>query len=207
MRIARVLAAGSLAALVVLGGCGGGDGGGDPIEPGVFTTLDVQPATVSVTVNGTQSLTASAKDQNNGSVSGLTVTYTTSDQSRATVTNAGVVTGVAVGTATITATGTVGTVQKTKTIPVTVTTPGQSASVTATGASSFDPQTVTIVPNGTVTWTFQALHNVQFSGSGAPANIADRSSGSESRTFPTAGTYNYICTIHGSSMSGTVRVQ
>jgi plastocyanin len=194
-----------LSALLACSG-GGGDGGGTT-GPAVFTTLDVQPATVNVAVNGTQALTATAKDQNGATMSGLTVAYQSSDQTKATVTQAGVVTGVAAGTATITATGTVGTVTKTKTVNVTVSAPGQAASVTATSGNLFDPQSVTIVPGGTVTWTFQAQHNVSFTTAGAPANIGTMTSGSDSRTFPTAGTYNYFCTIHGSSMSGTVRVQ
>jgi plastocyanin len=208
MRMARVLAVGSVAVLGVLAGCGGDDGGdGGTTGPAVFTTLDVSPAAVNVTVNGTQTLTATARDQNNATMSGLTVSYTSSDASRATVTNAGVVTGVAIGTATITATGTIGTVQKTKTVTVTVAAPGQAANVTATGSSTFDPQTVTIVPNGTVTWTFQALHNVTFTGT-APTggNIPDQQSGSVARTFATAGTYDYRCTIHA-GMTGRVTVQ
>ena len=207
--MARVLTMGSVALLVAVAACGGSDGGdGGTTGPAVFTTLEIEPATVSVTPNGgTQTLTARALDQNGAAMSGLTVTYTSSDESKATVTNAGVVTGVAAGTATITATGTVGTVQKTKTVNATVASPGQAATVQATVSNSFTPSSVTIAPGGQVTWTFAALHNVQFSGTGAPANITDRSTGSESRTFPTAGTYNYICGIHGAGMSGTVRVQ
>ena len=203
MRIAGVC---MMIVAAVATGCSGGGDGPTPVVTPVFTTLDVQPATVNVTVNGTQPLTATAKDQNNATMSGLTVSFQSSDQTKASVTQAGVVTGVAAGTAVITATGTVGAVTKTKTVNVTVSVPGQAASVTATSGNAFEPQTVTVAPGGTVTWTFQALHNVTFSGTGSPANITDKSSGSDSRTFPTAGTYNYNCTIHG-GMNGTVRVQ
>lgn len=205
MRIAGVCMMVVAAALVGCGGDGGG-GGTTPDTP-VFTSVDVQPTAVSVSINGTQALTTTARDQNNATMSGATFAYQSSDLAKATVTQAGVVTGVAAGTATITATGTIGTVSKTKTVNVTVSVPGQSASVTATAGTSFDPQNVTVAPGGTVTWTFQANHNVTFSTAGAPANIPDKASGSEARTFPTAGTYNYICTIHGAGMSGTVRVQ
>ena len=108
MSIARELGVALLVTAVAA--CSGGDddddGGVGPGTP-VFTTLDVQPAAVTVAPNATQALTATAKDQNGGNMTGLTVTYASSDQTKATVSPAGVVTGVAVGTATVTATGTV----------------------------------------------------------------------------------------------------
>lgn len=189
-------------------GGGGGDGGGTT-APAVFTTLAVDPANPTIIVGGTQTLTASAKDQTGATMSGLTVTYTSANQAVATVTNAGVVTGVAAGTARITASGTVGTVTKTQDVNVTVSAapaPGATASVSATASNSFDPRTVTVTRNGVVTWTFAALHNVTFDTQGAPGNITDRSSGSAALTFPTAGTYAYHCTIHA-GMSGSVVVQ
>jgi plastocyanin len=207
MRKARVW---SVGVLMALSACSGGDDDDGGVGPGtpVFTTLDVSPATVSVAPLGTQTLTATAKDQNGATMAGLTVTYTSSDQSKATVTSpAGVVTGVAVGTATITATGVVGAVTKTKTVAVTVAAPGQTASVTATNGNQFEPKDVTVTVGGSVTWTFESNHNVTFSTAGSPANIGSRASGTEARTFPTAGTYSYICTIHGQGMSGSVKVQ
>lgn len=204
MRIAGVC---MLLAAVVLGGCGGddGDGGGTGPTP-VFTTLTLDPAAPSVVVGGTQTLSAVAKDQNGATMSGLTTTYTTSDATKATVTNAGVVTGVALGTSTITATGTVGGVSKTATATVTVTTPPATATVATTASNTFSPSSVTIARNGSVGWTFGALHNVTFDTQGAPQNITDTSTGTVSRTFATAGTYNYHCTIHGVGMSGSVIV-
>jgi plastocyanin len=48
---------------------------------------------------------------------------------------------------------------------------------------------------------------VTFQNPPAPvANIGDRSSGSDSRTFQQTGTYNYFCSIHGNAMSGTIIV-
>jgi plastocyanin len=82
-----------------------------------------------------------------------------------------------------------------------------SADVTATAGASFDPSSVDIKSGGSVTWTFESNHNVTFD-SGNPAtvqNIGTMSSGSDSRTFHTAGTYNYHCTIH-SGMTGKVVV-
>lgn len=203
MRKARVWSAG---ALLVLSACGGGgDGGGT--GPAVFTSLTIAPSSVSLPVNGTQPLTATARDQNGAAMGGLSVTYQSSDNTRATVTAGGLVTAVALGTATITATGTVGTVTQTRTVPVTIAAPSPNATVAATGNSLFEPPTVVIVPGGTVTWTFAIEHNVTF-GSSAPTggNIPNTSTGQVTRTFPNAGTYNYSCTIHP-GMSGTVTVQ
>ena len=204
MRIARLLCC--AVAVSAVGGCGGGGNGGGTGPTPVFTTLEINPATVSVAVNGTQALTAVARDQNNATMSGLTVTYASSDQTKATVTQAGVVTGVAVGTAQITATGAIGGVTKTRNVAVTVAAPTGSAAVTAAG-TSFTPSSVTITTGGQVTWTFNGEHNVTFSTAGSPTNIATRTSGTESRVFPTNGTFAYICTIHGTAMSGTVQVQ
>lgn len=203
--MSRVLAVGLLVALTACGG-DDDDGGVGPGTP-VFTTLDIQPAAVTVAPNGTQALTATARDQNAAAMTGLTVTYLTSDATRATVTPAGVVTGVAVGTATITATGVVSGVTKTKAVTVTISAPGQTAAVTATANSTFDPSNVVIAPTGTVTWTFALLHNVTWTGA-APTggNIPDQSTGTAQRTFPTAGVYDYRCTIHA-GMAGRVTVQ
>lgn len=203
MRVARLWCA--VAGLAV-GGCGGdGNGGGTGPTP-VFTTLEVNPTTVNVAVTGTQALTARALDQTGNPMSGLTVTYASSDQTKATVTQAGVVTGVAAGTAQITATGTIGGVTKTRDVAVTVAAPTGSAAVTAAG-TSFTPSSVTITTGGQVTWTFNGEHNVTFSTQGSPANIPNQTSGTQSRVFPSNGTFAYICTIHGTAMSGTVRVQ
>jgi plastocyanin len=204
MRAVRVMMAGVVMAVAACGG-GGSDGGGTT-APAVFTTLSVDPANPTIIVGGTQPLTASAKDQTGATMSGLTVTYTSANQAVATVTNAGVVTGVTAGTARITASGTVGTVTKTQDVNVTVSVPGGTASVSATASNSFDPRTVTVTRNGVVTWSFAALHNVTFDTQGAPGNITDRSSGSAALTFPNAGTYAYHCTIHA-GMSGSVVVQ
>ena len=87
-------------------------------------------------------------------------------------------------------------------------TPSATATVTL-GAASFVPASVSITRNGTVTWnnTSAVTHNVTFTAAtGAPQNIGDHTSGSNSRTFNTAGTFNYRCTLHG-GMDGAVTVQ
>jgi plastocyanin len=204
MRTARALIVGALATLAACGGDDGDDGG---TAPAVFTTLAVEPTSANLVVGGTQTITTTARDQNGGTMSGLTTTYTAGSQAIASVTNAGVITGVAVGTTTITASGTVGSVTKTATVNVTVALPGATASVAATADNKFNPTSVTVTRNGVVTWTFAAQHNVTFDTQGAPANIPNQSTGTASATFPTAGTFAYHCTIHGTGMSGSVEVK
>jgi len=96
---------------------------------------------------------------------------------------------------------------KTKAVNVTVAAPGATATVAATTQSQFEPPTVILARNGIVTWNFAMLHNVTWTGA-APTggNIPDQATGSASRTFPTAGTYDYRCTLHA-GMSGRVTVQ
>jgi plastocyanin len=193
-------------ALAALAACGGGDDGDGGTAPGVFTTLAVAPTTATVVVGGTQALTATARDQNGATMSGLTTTFTSGNNAIATVNTSGLVTGVAQGSTTIAVNGTVGTVTKTQSVSVTVTVPSGAASVAATASNQFTPATVTVTRNGTVTWSFAAQHNVTFDTQGAPPGIATRDSGTASITFPAAGTFAYHCTIHA-GMSGTVVVQ
>lgn len=77
------------------------------------------------------------------------------------------------------------------------------------GAASFAPASVTIAANGTVTWnnTSGITHNVTFTAAtGVPSDISDHSSGTNQRTFGTAGTFAFRCTLHG-GMNGSVVVQ
>lgn len=96
---------------------------------------------------------------------------------------------------------------------------GSPQAFTATGTSStppatanvsvidnaFDPDATTVAAGGTVTWTWNGAsgHNVTFpSGSSS----STQASGTFSRAFPAAGTFDYQCTIHA-GMNGTVTVQ
>jgi len=85
---------------------------------------------------------------------------------------------------------------------------GGSSTVTVgtpSGGLTFSPTNVTVAPNGTVTWSWNSggvVHDVTFPDSHSGA----MSSGTFQKTFPTAGTFNYHCAIHGEAMSGTVTV-
>jgi len=87
--------------------------------------------------------------------------------------------------------------------------PAQSATVDATASNAFTPQTVSLAVGGTVTFAFGTVgHSVYFDNApaGAPTDIAGVNANvSTSRSFPTAGTFEYNCHIHP-GMKGTVVV-
>jgi len=84
---------------------------------------------------------------------------------------------------------------------------GANATVTIAGFA-FDPASVTINAGDSVTWTNhdQAAHSVVFTGGGPRTGVL-ATGASATLTFVTAGTFNYICGIHGAAMSGTVIVR
>src|SRR6187402_688682 len=94
-KLTRTLAmAGALAFAGVLAGCG------DDVTVGDDLAVTVTPTTATVAVAGNVQLTASVTGNN----SNKSVTWSTSDATKATVDGTGKVTGVAAGQATITAT-------------------------------------------------------------------------------------------------------
>ncbi len=85
--------------------------------------------------------------------------------------------------------------------------PVATNTVNATAESSFSPNSIVVSVGSTVTFVFAAVtHNVNFSGTGAPANIPNTASASVARTFATTGTFSYDCSLH-SGMTGKVTVQ
>lgn len=83
-----------------------------------------------------------------------------------------------------------------------------------TPGTIFSPTIATITVGDTVRWNFQVAsdgfgHNVVFAKgvTGTPADISKETrSGSVSRVFTAAGTFQYVCTLHG-SMAGSVVAQ
>jgi len=69
----------------------------------------------------------------------------------------------------------------------------------------FDPVAITVPVGATVTWTNDDnfTHNVAFEGS-EPMKLSPGATAT--RTFDTAGTFPYQCTLHPQDMQGTVEV-
>jgi plastocyanin len=173
-------------------------------------SITVTPASATIPPSQTQALSVRAFDGLNAEITGAPVpTFGSSNEAFATVNAAGLVTAVALGSATITAT--MVTVDGTRTATSVITVSNQNfpsfADVTLTVSNTFTPQVVNISVGGSVTWTNNSsltLHNVTFA-TLATNNIPSHTSGSNTRTFNTAGTFDYECTLHG-GMTGTVIV-
>lgn len=85
--------------------------------------------------------------------------------------------------------------------------PPPSAPSTASVAildRSFSPATVTVAPGGTVSWTNQSDRDHTVTGTGFDSGIVG-GGGRFSHTFPSAGTFTYICELH-SEMRASVTV-
>lgn len=192
---------------VVLAACGsGGDGPAAPPED-VLATVEVTPPTAAIfnkAPGNTVTLAVTAKDQDGAIITG-TRSFESSNTAVATVSATGIVTAVAGGTAQITASVTVGSVTKSATTAITVQVPPATAGVTAP-ALAYLPAQVHVAAGGVVTWTIGAIHHtITFVSAGSPLDIPEIIETSAARTFPSSGSFNYVCSIH-STMSGTVHV-
>lgn len=94
------------------------------------------------------------------------------------------------------------------TTPVSQAPPPAADTINANPDISFSPQTITIKVGTTVAYAFGSIgHNVIFNAvTGAPDDIVGVNSNTIiARTFSTAGTFPYQCTIH-TNMTGSVTV-
>ena len=79
--------------------------------------------------------------------------------------------------------------------------------VTATSTRVFNPNAVTIPAGDTIYYTFESVqHNVIFDTPGNPGDVPNTINATVKRKFPTAGTFNYHCSIHPAQMTGTITV-
>src|SRR5262249_25009536 len=99
MQISSRVALVSLSTLAFVVGCGGDSSG----PPPVFS-VDVSAPPPNIIVGQTAQLSATARDAEGNALTGKTATWSTSSAAIATVSTAGLVTGVAPGSASITAT-------------------------------------------------------------------------------------------------------
>lgn len=188
----------------------------------------------SISEGSTEQFTATG-NYSDGTPKDLTssVTWTSSDETVATIDTSGLATiaaDVTSGTTvTITATYTIDSVTHSDSETLTVTSGAANVAVSITGpatacTASYDPDTITISVGDTVTWTNNAttdVHTITSSASsgpgctsgGDPATTRELDSGNinptltYAHTFNVAGTYNYVCTTSLHQMRGTVIVQ
>ncbi|MFN8571117.1 MAG: Ig-like domain-containing protein [Gemmatimonadaceae bacterium] len=180
---------------------------------GEFASLALTPSSASIAVGGTVRLVATPLDAGGQTLTGLGApAFTTTNAVIAFVNDTGLVTGVSAGTVTVTATLTSGGVTRTASSAIAVTSGGsQGQASVAISDNAFSPSSLTVVKNeagATVTWSWTGsrLHNVTFDDGGSGS--ANQTSGTFARTFTTAGTYTYYCSIHGKAvMSGSITVQ
>jgi plastocyanin len=74
--------------------------------------------------------------------------------------------------------------------------------------NAFSPTTVKVKKGGKVVWKWTqggVPHNVTPAGGGAGSKTSSRKGFTFTKSFPRAGTFRYVCTIH-SSMRMSVRV-
>jgi len=76
--------------------------------------------------------------------------------------------------------------------------------------NSTDRAVDTLSVNGTVTWIWTEAgdHSVIFDNQDLPMSEVISAAGSQHAvTFPAAGSFDYICSVHGLQMTGTVVVR
>jgi plastocyanin len=198
--------------LLLLAAACGGDDGAPPSAP-TLESVEVSPssqAIFSLAPGNTVALTVVAKDGDGDVISNPgPITYASGNTAIATVSASGGVTAAGAGATSVTATATYGGVTRSGSATITVNVAPATAAVNAqlVGTQpSWVPGVVDVGTGGQVTWTVGAVpHNITFAGGGAPSGVPDWADGSQSRTFPTAGTYSYVCTLHA-GMNGSVRV-
>lgn len=92
--------------------------------------------------------------------------------------------------------------------PVVPSTPSSPVVTTSVSVDDnvFNPSNIQVSPGQTVTWTWvtSTVHNVTFSDGGS--GNKGGSNVTFTKTFPTAGTFSYSCTLHG-GMNGSVLVK
>ena len=198
-----------LLSLVACGGGGDGGGGTNPPPSDVVSTVSLSRSTATMRPADVTTITATPRNANGTAVSGKTVAWSVTQTG--TIVNiapsgASVqITAAAVGTAQVTAT----VEGKTASVAVVVTNQAfPSTADVSVSNNAFTPDAVDVAVGATVTWTWNSAgteHNVNFTGPTGIGSIASRSTGSESRTFNTAGSYTYSCSLHA-GMNGSVTV-
>ena len=189
--------------LTLAAACGGGDG---PATPPAVATVTVSLASTTLDAGATTQATAVPLDAGGQTLTGRTVTWSSSPSAVATVdATSGLVTARTAGTAQITATVD----GRSGSAAVTVRAAPAAAETVGMLPTSFVPPFVTIRVGQAVAFDFSGGtdHNVMFAPrTGAPADIPTRSSGVVVRQFNTVGAFPFECRIHP-GMIGEVTVE
>lgn len=179
---------------------------------GVLATIVVDAQDRTIPLGQLTQATVGGRDALGGSVALGTraVTWSTSNTSIATITSAGVVTGVGVGIVSIQASVADGAVPKTASVQLIVSSipnAPTTADVVMPGLT-FSPVETIVKQGGTVRFIFPALaHNVIWDPrlAGSPTDINTTTDATVSRTFASVGVFQFKCTLHP-GMDGTVIV-
>jgi PGF-pre-PGF domain-containing protein len=123
---------------------------GAVVEP-VATTITVEPETTTLAIDDMQQFTATVLDQNDEPMTGIEVTWTSSDEAVGTIDETGIFTAVAEGTATVTATA------EDITGEATVTVSAEGPIEPITTEITIDPLTATVAVNETRQFTATLL--------------------------------------------------
>ena len=180
-----------------------------------LASLLVAPATASVAAGATQQITATPRDANANAIAGLSgVTFSSSNSTVAAVNpNTGLVTTGAAqagNSATITASLTADGATRTGTSLISVVAAFPLTFTFSTTSNRFVPNgtTVDIKVGGTVTFNLSGTHSVIFDPAvpGRPLDVGVCTDCTADRAFNTVGTFPFICSVHGSAMTATIRV-
>ncbi|MEO7998731.1 MAG: Ig-like domain-containing protein [Gemmatimonadaceae bacterium] len=179
---------------------------------GVVASLTVALSDAALVIGDLGQASVTARDASNAPVAlgNRTVVWSSSNVANATITSAGIFAAIGIGTTQIRATVVENgnSIVGNATLTV-VANPDAKLSVDVSMPGlTFSPADVVVKVGGTVRYIFPNLdHNVVWSPriTGSPTDINILSNQTVTRTFPTAGVFPYICTLHN-GMVGTVVV-
>jgi len=171
-----------------------------------YSALSLSPALWAMRVGTMKALVPTPLDQNGQPMSGLpAATFTSSDPAVVSVDPVGTLSAATEGPATVTASLSADGMTFTATSSIEVV-PATAVTVTV-GGGAFTPDRVDIAPGVTVIFeAADGTHNVTFQTAPPGGDIPALGAGNAAaRSFPSAGDYDYQCTVHGEN--GRVRVR
>ena len=179
---------------------------------GTVTSLTVALSDPALIIGDLGQATLSAHDANNAAVAlgNRTILWSSTNTSVATISSAGVIAAVGIGATQIRASVVEGGAPVVGNASLSIVAnpdAKQTADVSMPGLT-FSPTDVVVKVGGTVRFIFPNLdHNVIWQPriTGAPADIGIMSNQIVTRTFPAAGVFPYVCTLHN-GMVGTIVV-